>query len=145
MKDLRERKNYYVEGNIVKKVREKENKNLRLVKVKKTKKRGMSVFSFLSLLVFFSMLSYMAFNFLNAETSMQKNLASIEALERELKLISTNNEILNSKIEASIDLDEIKEVAINKLGMVYANKDQIIRYKKTESEYVRQYEDIPNE
>lgn len=145
MKDLRERKNYYVEGNVVKKVREKENKNLRLVKVKKTKKRGMSVFSFLSLLVFFSMLSYMAFNFLNAETSMQKNLASIEALERELKLISTNNEILNSKIEASIDLDEIKEVAINKLGMVYANKDQIIRYKKTESEYVRQYEDIPNE
>ena len=29
--------------------------------------------------------------------------------------------------------------------MVYANKDQVIKYKKTESEYVRQYEDIPGE
>ena len=29
------------------------------------------------------------------------------------------------------------------LGMVYANKDQVIMYNKTESEYVRQYEDIP--
>lgn len=27
--------------------------------------------------------------------------------------------------------------------MVYANKDQVLLYDKTESEYVRQYEDIP--
>ena len=27
--------------------------------------------------------------------------------------------------------------------MVYAGKDQTITYDKTESEYVRQYEDIP--
>ena len=29
------------------------------------------------------------------------------------------------------------------LGMVYAKKDQVLLYDKTESEYVRQYEDIP--
>ena len=28
--------------------------------------------------------------------------------------------------------------------MVYANKDQVRLYNKTESEYVRQYEDIPD-
>ena len=27
--------------------------------------------------------------------------------------------------------------------MVYANKDQVLMYNRTESEYVRQYEDIP--
>ncbi len=27
--------------------------------------------------------------------------------------------------------------------MVYANKDQVLLYNKSESEYVRQYEDIP--
>ena len=31
------------------------------------------------------------------------------------------------------------------LGMVYANKDQVRLYNKTESEYVRQYEDIPEQ
>ena len=27
--------------------------------------------------------------------------------------------------------------------MVYANRNQVLLYDKTESEYVRQYEDIP--
>ena len=29
------------------------------------------------------------------------------------------------------------------LGMVYANKNQVLLFDKSESEYVRQYEDIP--
>ena len=36
-------------------------------------------------------------------------------------------------------------MATTQLGMVYADRNQVIRYKKTESEYVRQYEDIPGE
>jgi len=35
------------------------------------------------------------------------------------------------------------DVATNKLGMIYAKKNQVITYEKTESEYVRQFEDIP--
>ena len=42
-----------------------------------------------------------------------------------------------------MDLDYIYDVATKELGMVYANKDQILLYDKTESEYVRQYEDVP--
>ena len=40
-------------------------------------------------------------------------------------------------------LDNIYKIATEELGMVYANKDQVRMYNKTESEYVRQYEDIP--
>ena len=42
-----------------------------------------------------------------------------------------------------MDLDYVYKVATEELGMVYANKDQVRLYNKTESEYVRQYEDIP--
>ena len=42
-----------------------------------------------------------------------------------------------------MDLDHIYDVATKELGMVYANKNQILLYDKTESEYVRQYEDVP--
>ena len=42
-----------------------------------------------------------------------------------------------------MDLDHVYKVATEELGMVYANKNQILLYDKTESEYVRQYEDIP--
>ena len=39
----------------------------------------------------------------------------------------------------------VYKVATEELGMVYANKDQVRLYNKTESEYVRQYEDIPEQ
>ena len=46
-------------------------------------------------------------------------------------------------IATYVDLDHIYDVATNKLGMIYAKKNQVITYEKTESEYVRQFEDIP--
>ena len=50
---------------------------------------------------------------------------------------------METRINTSIDLDNIYKIATEELGMVYANKDQVRMYNKTESEYVRQYEDIP--
>ena len=50
---------------------------------------------------------------------------------------------LETRINTSIDLDNIYKIATEELGMVYANKGQVRMYNKTESEYVRQYEDIP--
>ena len=48
-----------------------------------------------------------------------------------------------ASINSSIDLNKIYEIATKELGMVYARRDQVLLYDKTESEYVRQYEDIP--
>ena len=42
-----------------------------------------------------------------------------------------------------MSLDHVYQVATEELGMVYAGKDQVLLYDKTESEYVRQNEDIP--
>jgi hypothetical protein len=49
----------------------------------------------------------------------------------------------NKTFVVSSDLDYVYKVATEELGMVYANKNQVRLYNKTESEYVRQYEDIP--
>ena len=59
--------------------------------------------------------------------------------------IRSENDALETRINTSIDLDHIYDVAVRELGMVSANRGQIIRYKNTESEYVRQYEDIPGQ
>ena len=67
----------------------------------------------------------------------------IEELEREIEQLRSNNDALQTRINTEIDLDHVYKVATEELGMVYANKDQVILYDKTESEYVRQYEDIP--
>jgi len=78
-----------------------------------------------------------------AQTGTQ--IVSLEGMTQEEKLekMRTENDALETSINTSIDLNEIYEIATKELGMVYAKKDQVLLYDKTESEYVRQYEDIP--
>ena len=60
-----------------------------------------------------------------------------------MEKMKTENDALETSINSSIDLNKIYEIATKELGMVYARRDQVLLYDKTESEYVRQYEDIP--
>lgn len=82
-------------------------------------------------------------NYLHLQSSITSRIHNIENLEKSLETLRSENNALETRINTSIDLDHIYQVATTELGMVYANKDQVILYNKTESEYVRQYEDIP--
>lgn len=82
-------------------------------------------------------------NYLHMQSSITAKIHDIETKEAELENLKTENDALETNIKTSVDLDHIYKVATEELGMVYANKNQILQYKKTESEYVRQNEDIP--
>ncbi|MFQ9511096.1 MAG: hypothetical protein ACLRZ7_09340 [Lachnospiraceae bacterium] len=69
----------------------------------------------------------------------------MEKLETEYNQLVSDNDALKAKIDASVDLNYIFKVATEELGMVYPSKDQVVNYDRVESEYVRQYEDVPNE
>ena len=60
-----------------------------------------------------------------------------------MESVKSENDALAIRINTYVDLDYVYKVATEELGMVYANKDQVLLYDKTESEYIRQYEDIP--
>lgn len=75
-------------------------------------------------------------------TSSQKKIAALEGELAELK--KENADDLN-RIETSVDLEKIRDIAINELGMVYATQDNVVLYKNTNHNYVSQYEDIPQE
>ena len=47
------------------------------------------------------------------------------------------------QITTSVDLNAIKDAAINRLGMKYASQDQIVYYSVDKSNYMDQYDDIP--
>ncbi len=68
-----------------------------------------------------------------------ENIASLES--RYLNLKADNDEEYN-RIVNSIDLDEVKRIAQEELGMHYATEGQIITYTDEMSDYVRQYSDI---
>ena len=82
-------------------------------------------------------------SYIRVQSSIAASMRSIQAQEEMLEALKRENDALQTSINTDIDLDHIYEVATGELGMVYANRGQVVRYKKTESEYVRQYEDIP--
>ena len=86
---------------------------------------------------------YLCVKYLHLQSAITARMHNIEAMEEKLEKMRTENDALETSINTSIDLNEIYEIATKELGMVYAKKDQVLLYDMTESEYVRQYEDIP--
>ena len=86
---------------------------------------------------------YLCVSYLQLQSSITARLDHIEYLEERIETLKADNDALETRINTSVDLDYVYKVATEELGMVYANKNQVRLYNKTESEYVRQYEDIP--
>ena len=72
---------------------------------------------------------------LNAELiTLNEEISAQEKLLNELRI--DNTEAL-TRIESSIDLEEIKRVAIQELGMTYPVEGQIVAYEGVTYDYVR--------
>ena len=82
-------------------------------------------------------------NYIQIQSDMTARMDTIQQLELELEVLKSENDALETRINTYVDLDHVYKVATEDLGMVYAGKEQVLLYNKTESEYVRQYDDIP--
>lgn len=72
-------------------------------------------------------------------------MKNIAALESQLAELKTENDDEYNRVVTSVDLEQIRDIAINELGMVYADQDQVILYDGEGSDYVKQYADIPED
>lgn len=61
----------------------------------------------------------------------------ITAQEREINSLRIENAEALTRIESSLDLEEIKKVAIQELGMTYPKEGQIVTYEGAEYDYMR--------
>ena len=75
-----------------------------------------------------------------AVTARMKKIASLESQVTDLK---ADNDEAYKRINTAVDLDAIKEKAINELGMFYATQDQIVYYSVDKTDYMNQYNEIP--
>lgn len=73
-------------------------------------------------------------------TSSIKNISRMESTLNELKLSNDEN---YDRIISNINLEEVKRIAIQELGMSYAKEGQIISFSSEGSDYVRQTGEIP--
>lgn len=82
-------------------------------------------------------------NYIRLQSDITNSLNHIAALESELNDLKLSNDEEYNRIESSIDLEEIKRIAIEELGMTYAGEGQVVEYASEGSDYVRQIADIP--
>lgn len=71
--------------------------------------------------------------------------SNIEQLEAQVADLRSENDERQARMDAKVNPEEIRRQAIEELGMTYAGRDQVVGYTYEESDYVRQYEDIPTE
>ena len=82
-------------------------------------------------------------NYVRLQSELTQRSKHVTALQEELADLKEENTTKYNAVVDSVNLDEIRERAINQLGMTYATADQIVEYDNPASDYVKQYENIP--
>ncbi len=87
-------------------------------------------------------MGYALVGYLKLQADITRTVENISYLETTLNNLTLANDDEYSKMINAVDFDEIRRVAIEELGMVYASEDQIITYTRENSDYVRQLNDL---
>ena len=93
--------------------------------------------------IYASVVFFICYQYLNVQAAAKVNSDKIIELKSTLNSLKDNNDALEADINASIDYDAIYDTAVNDLGMIYPGKGQVITYDSKESEYVKQFKDVP--
>ena len=88
---------------------------------------------------------FMCVTYLQLQANATLLSEEVTSLEAQVDAAILENNADYNGIMTGIDIEHVKDVAINELGMVYASKEQIVTYEENSSDYVRQYTDIPTE
>jgi cell division protein FtsL len=88
--------------------------------------------------------SIILISYIRLQSEITNSINRIASLESELNALRLSNDEEYSRIESSVNLEEIKRIAIEELGMTYATEGQVVEYSSEGSDYVRQVADIPD-
>ena len=154
------KKTYYVNGSTVRqleaqpvrreridrtKIQEEQKKKRRRNAARRNRERALHMsrgyVAFLSLCV--AVVAFAAVALVQTQSQVTQRMEHIAALESQITDLKADNDARYKEIITSVDLDYIKDVAINELGMQYAAEDQIIYYSVESDNFMDQYSDIP--
>ncbi len=81
--------------------------------------------------------------YVRLQNDINTSMRNIAGLEKNITELKSQNQATENRINAEANLQTVKDAAANRLGMVYANADQIVYYSVEDTEYMSQYSDIP--
>lgn len=138
------RRNAYVNGNAVRQLdvvkelqRPYEKVDAKVLKNRaKTKRMSPGYVLFLAGAVLTTVL--LLVSYINLQSQYTVSVKRVASLESELNAMKLTNDEELERIEASVNLDEIKRIAVEELGMTYAKAGQVVTISDEGSDYVRQ-------
>ncbi len=81
--------------------------------------------------------------FLQLKSQITGSIQNIAGLESEYSQLKADNDAYESQLNASVDLEQVKKAAMERLGMRYPADNQVITYQMPKGSYVRQYQEVP--
>lgn len=157
------RRDYYVNGSAVRelgaqparpqrqtredrlRIEEEQNKKRRRNAARRNRERALYMSRgyvfFLSVCV--GLVAFAAVSLIQIQSQITQRMKNIAALEGQITDLRADNDARYKEIATSVDLDYIKDVAVNQLGMHYAEEGQIIYFSVENNNFMDQYSDIP--
>lgn len=154
-------KNYYVHGNTVRELEAPVRRNPRtrreLEEVRRRKNRrnaarrnrqramemSRGYVAFLTVCVLVTAVT--AVMFVRMQSQLTDHMRSVANLEGQVINLQADNDARYKSITTSVDLNHVKDVAMNKLGMNYPTEQQVVYYSIENSNFMDQYSDIPRQ
>ena len=87
---------------------------------------------------------FVLISYLSLKSDITNSVKNIARMESQLNSLKLDNDERLSRISSSAKLEEVKQKAIQELGMQYAGEGQIIAFNSEDNDYVIQKGEIPD-
>ena len=81
--------------------------------------------------------------YLNLQSGVVNRSEQVTALQERLSELTEANDTRYNAAVDSVDLETVRDKAMNEMGMVYASEGTVVEYDSPAGDYVKQYSDIP--
>lgn len=83
--------------------------------------------------------------YLRLQSEVVNHSENLTTLQEQLADLTEANNTAYSAAEDSVNLEEVRNKAMNEMGMVYESQGTVIEYESPASGYVKQYDSIPED
>ena len=147
-KNVYERRSY-IEGNAVRKIDTVRELQQPLKRENQTVRRNREKALYMNfpyvmfLAAAMAMTALMLIGYLQVQAGLTVSVEKVARMESRLNDMRLSNDEQLERINSAIDMEEIKRIAVEELGMTYAKEGQVVRVSAEGSDYVRQLVDMP--
>lgn len=140
----------YIDGNtvrkldVVKEMQQPVNKGNKTVQKNRARARHMNLPYVMFLTMALVVTGMMLIGYLQIQSNLTVSVKRVATLESRLNDMKLANDEQLERINSALDMEEVRRIAVEELGMTYAKEGQVVFVSGEGSDYVRQLAEIAN-